>query len=239
MSKLQVVMPMAGLGSRFRNQGIFKPKPFIEVDGMPMFMKALSSLEGYHGEIEVHVIVREESLDVGEIPKDLWNKYAKCHVHTLNALTKGAAETVSKISDLLDSRQPLLVLDCDLFFQSLEFINAIENCDSDGALLTFKSQSPKYSYAKSENGFLVEIAEKKVISEDAIIGAYLFSKAETFVSWTKSLLIKPISNELVEYYISEVFREGLQRGARIEVLQGKIWSFGTPEELENYLAHKY
>jgi hypothetical protein len=159
-------------------------------------------------------------------------------------LTRGAAETALMGCMKLDPDDPVVIMDCDFAFKSQEYekmvADAVEGrSDVAGGLLTFESQDPRYSYAKTgPDGYVMETAEKRVISNQAIWGAYFFGSAGTFVEATKELMKRPLSETMKEYYISFVYGLLVQKGKKIlTAAVDEFHSFGTPEELERYVGH--
>jgi len=239
MTTLQILMPMGGLGSRFQKAGYTTPKPLIEVDGAPMFLRALASFDGFPGEKRLVVVVREDN----DREYDLANRVRAAHpsadIVMLPHDTRGAVETALFAEHSLDPELPLVVMDCDIAFESPEYFDAIEDAvrggTADGILLSFRSTDPRYSFARvDESGAVVETAEKRAISDSALMGAYFFTKAGTFLEAGHALMAKQISAAMPEYYLSLVFNELLGSGKRVRLARGDFYCFGTPEELDYY-----
>jgi NDP-sugar pyrophosphorylase family protein len=226
---------MGGIGARFADAGFQTPKPLILVDGVPMYQKALSSLSGLFQDYELHIIIRQEHNDRYDLKNRLENEIPNVLVHEIEKSTRGAAETVSTISSYLSIEKPILVLDCDIFFESAELKSAILQPHLDGIVVTFKSEDPRYSYAVVSEGFVTEVAEKKVVSDKAIIGAYFFKSTENFINWISTLLALELDENRKEYYMSGVLEVAINNGARIYAVDGQFSSFGTPEELSSYI----
>ena len=237
MDEIQVVMAMAGRGQRFRDAGYETPKPLILVDGVPMFMKALTSIAELKIPIKLFLIVRSDYEVDYQIRKMILQSFPLAQVTMLADETRGAAETVLSISDQLISQRPLLIMDCDILFKSDDFKEAIENLhDSkiDGHLISFKSEEPRYSYVIASSGVATQVVEKKVISNEALIGAYFWSKSSDFEKYTRKVMELGINDEMKEYFISSVVQLAIENGLLFKVHKGVMQSFGTPEELLNY-----
>jgi dTDP-glucose pyrophosphorylase len=238
MRRLQVVMPMAGLGERFSKVGYVLPKPLIPVDGKAMFLKALESLESIETEIQLSIVIRADTNDRYKLQESINNIYPSANVIILKENTKGACETVLAAKTHLNFELPLLILDCDLFFKSEEFISRIRNRDYDnydGMLISFYSKDSRYSYVRTKDGVAEETAEKVVISDQALIGSYFWSKAGQFVKFGEKCLEQNIQFPQTEYYVSMAIQSAIQGGLRFCVLPGKFSSFGTPSELDEYI----
>lgn len=236
-------MPMGGLGSRFTNAGFTTPKPMIEVDGLPMFQKALSSLSIKNIEKDLFFVIRQEHVDNQNLDKLIKRAAPKAKIIVIPRLTRGAAETAYAAKDLINPNDGLVIMDCDLWFKSLSYENMIKqslggNLDIDGGLLTFKATSARYSYAKiNDRGFVTATAEKEAISDRAIAGAYYFSYASNFVESADRLLAKKLSDKMNEYYLSFIFSDMIANHKNILATNVDNYaSFGTPEELNKYKA---
>lgn len=238
-------MPMAGLGSRFAKAGFTTPKPLIEVDGLPMFRKALSSIENISAEQSCHFVIRQEHVDELQLDRLITEALPQAQVIIVPELTRGAAETVLAAEPYLNPDDALIVMDCDLWFNSTEYNSMVESSLSgvseiDGGLLTFKADNPRYSYAKiDENNIVTLTAEKVVISDRAITGAYFYATAHGFLASAHALLEQPLSETMPEYYLSLTYNTLIESGAKIQAaLVDEYASFGTPEELQSYSARE-
>ncbi|HKU19065.1 MAG TPA: glycosyltransferase family 2 protein [Candidatus Saccharimonadales bacterium] len=238
---LQIVLPMVGLGSRFANAGFATPKPLIEVDGMPMFRKALSSLEDIKAKKRYVFVIRQEHVDTQKLDTLITKALPEAEIVVVLEVTRGAAESVLAAKPKLNAQDALISLDCDLWFESASYYKMVQDSltgvsDIDGGVLTFPSNDPKYSYAAvDEKGMVTRTAEKQVISNSATTGAYFFAKAGTFTTHAEALLAKPLSETMKEYYISFVYGLLLADGGKVQAATvNKFASFGTPEELDAY-----
>ncbi len=186
---MNILIPMAGAGSRFEKAGYTFPKPLIEVNGKPMIQ---------------------------------------------------AACTVLKAQELIDNDEPLIIANADQFIKwnSFETISMFNEPDVDGGILTFKSIHPKHSFAKVDgDGFVLEVAEKKPISNDATVGIYYWKRGLDYVLYAESMIEKNIRTNN-EFYVCPVYNEAIEDGRRIKAsLVDEMWPIGTPEELNTFLTY--
>ena len=235
-STLQIVLPMAGLGQRFRTAGETRPKPLIDVDGRPMFRKALDSLAEAGIVGDVTAVIRSELEREYGLATALEEASPGLRVVQLPAPTGGAAETV--LAAPLDPERPLLVMDCDIAFTSADYAATIARAaagEADGVLLSFASGDPRYSFAETDDsGRVIRTAEKVAISRNALMGVYFFSRAGAFVECAHEVVAAAKSGENPESYLSLVYNRMLERGQRIALASGVFYCFGTPEELAAY-----
>ncbi|THG30836.1 glycosyltransferase family 2 protein [Naasia lichenicola] len=239
--RLQVLMPMGGLGQRFRDAGISTPKPLIEVRGVPMFKRALASLDAYPGAKSLIVVVREEHQRDFRLADLIREVQPDAQIVMLDHDTRGAVETAFSAAAVLDPDAPLVVMDCDIAFESDEYFTriaeAVESGAPEGLLLSFTSTDPRYSYAATDgNGSVYRTAEKDPISDNALMGAYFFVSASVFLEAAQALLATPISAEMKEYYVSLLFNRLIEDGRPVGLARGEFYSFGTPAELERFEA---
>ena len=106
----------------------------------------------------------------------------------------------------------------------------------DGGILTFNATHPKWSYAKvDETGFVSEVAEKKVISDQATVGVYYWKRGSDYVKYAEQMIEKNIRTNN-EFYVCPVFNEAISDGKKIRVKTvEKMWGIGTPEDLNYFL----
>lgn len=241
MAGLQVLMPMGGLGTRFRKVGVTTPKPLIEVDGAPMFQRALRSFDPWSGEKAVVVVVRADDDAEHGLARQVVAAEPAASIVLLDHDTRGAVETCLEARRLLDPDEPLVIMDCDIAFESPEYFRvleaAVERQDLDGLLLSFRSTQPRYSFAEvGGDGLVVRTAEKQAISSDALMGVYSFTRAAVFLEAADRLMARQIDSAMPEYYVSLVFNELIATGRRVGLVHGDFYCFGTPEELAAYQA---
>ena len=238
---INILIPMAGLGSRFSEAGYDKPKPFIDVAGKPMIFRVLENLK--YSDANYILIAREEHLKqeqalVEEIKRNFNVKFV-----VINKLTEGTACTVLHARKLINNHQPLLIANSDQIvdINISDFINDSVRRNLDGNILTFidENKDPKWSFAKTnEHGLVVEVQEKKAISKYATVGIYLFSKGEDFVNGAIDMIA---SNERVnnEFYTCPVYNFLIKENKKLGVYnisEENVHGIGTPDDLIAYLG---
>lgn len=243
MKAIQILMPMGGLGQRFRDEGYDVPKPLIEVEGQQMFLKALSSFDVYEGDKKHIFVVRQDAELQYGLASSIQQLLPDAKIAMLQENTRGAVETCLLARQYIDPALPLIIMDCDFNFSSEEYFKKVtelaQNGTYDGVLLSFDSDRDRYSYARvNEVGEVIQTAEKKVISNNALAGAYCFGSGALFLEAADELMKQAISETLKEYYISLLYNQLLARGKRIALAKiDQFNSFGTPQELQEYLDH--
>ena len=206
---INVVIPMAGNGSRFAQAGYDKPKPFIDVNGKPMIARVLDNLSIKNA--RYILLAKREHLESNkDIVNELLNHYDVSFIEVDNQ-TEGAACTVLYAHKLINNNDSLLLANSDQLIDASiqDFINK----SSDASIMTFKDNNPKWSYAKVEDGFVTEVKEKVVISDNATVGIYYFAKGKTFVNAAIDMIIHNdrFNNE---FYVCPIFN---YVGARVNI----------------------
>jgi len=237
-SKLTVVIPMAGAGSRFEVAGYTFPKPLIEVKGKPMIQLVLETL---NIEAKYIFIVRKEHIAKYSL-KEFLNQIAPgCEVITTDGLTEGSACTVLLAKEFIDNDNPILMANSDQYIEwdAFEFMKNNINNNFDGSILTFEATHPKWSFVKIDNeGFVTEVAEKKPISNIATVGIYWWLKGSDFVKYAEKMIEKDIRVNN-EFYICPVFNEAIAEDKKIGIFNvDEMWGIGTPEDLNYFLSTK-
>lgn len=231
--KIVVVIPMAGLGDRFRKAGYKKPKPFIDVKGQKMINIVLNDVIPENCE-EVFLVSLRENNATEEIKDlDIKNKNAKVMVLELDKLTDGALQTILAAEEKIRDSS-VIICNCDqkVNFDVNDFIKKSENFD--GGLITFKSQNSHHSYIHREGDIITNIIEKEVISSDAVTGVYYIKDANEFINAAKSV-IKFNKKEKGEFYVSSALQLLIYKGLKLISYEAESIMLGTPEELEKYI----
>lgn len=236
-------MPMAGEGSRFKKEGWNTPKPLIKLKGIPLFKRAIGSVFIDGAPMKYSFIVRQEHIDEFCIDKRITEILPHANIFSVSKTTRGAVETCLVAETAIAEDDSIVVMDCDLEFRSkgyLEYIKKVLNTPvsqvNGGALVSFDSDLPKYSYAEiDENGIVKRTAEKEVISNHALCGAYFFSSSKGFLTAAHRLLNEPDFKK-PEFYVSLLYNYLLKNGETVKLSEmEEFYSYGTPEELKQYL----
>ena len=235
--KMNVLIPMAGAGSRFAAAGYTFPKPLIEVNGKPMIQVVTENLN-----VDAHFIyiVQKNHYDKYNL-KQLLNLISPgCDIVQVNSLTEGAACTTLLAKELINNDEPLLLANSDQYVEwnSNECLYAFTADGVDGGIVTFRATHPKWSFAKlGDDGFVTEVAEKNPISDIATVGIYYWKKGSDYVKYAEQMIEKDIRTNR-EFYVCPVFNEAIADGKKIRVKDvPKMWGIGTPEDLNYFLEN--
>jgi HAD superfamily hydrolase (TIGR01509 family) len=237
-NKLNVLIPMAGSGSRFKEAGYTFPKPLIDVNNKPMIQVIVENLN-----IDANFIfvVQKEHREKYNLDLMLNLISPNCKIFETDKVTEGAACTALLAKEFIDNDSPLFFANSDQFVEwdSTEFMYKMNESNVDGGIVVFNSTHPKWSFVKvNENGYATEIAEKKPISDIATVGFYYWKNGSDFVKYAEEMIEKNIRVNN-EFYVCPVFNQAIQDGKKIITFKAeKMWGLGTPEDLNYFVKNK-
>ena len=234
--KLNVLIPMAGAGSRFAKAGYTFPKPLIDVNGAPMIQRVVENLGLDANYI---FVVQREHLEEYNLDTMLNLIAPGCTVAIVDEMTEGAACTALIAEYFIDNEEPLFFANSDQYveWEPVEFMYKMQETQADGGIVTFKATHPKWSFAEIDKAtsLVTQVAEKNPISDNATVGYYYWKHGSDFVKYAKQMIDKDIRVNN-EFYVCPVFNEAIKDGKKIHTYEAKaMWGLGTPEDLEHYL----
>jgi HAD superfamily hydrolase (TIGR01509 family) len=235
--KMNVLIPMAGAGSRFQQAGYTFPKPLIDVNGKPMIQVVVDNL---NIEATFVFVVQKEHREKYNLDTLLNLITPNCKIVEVDGITEGAACTTLLAKEFIDNDNPLIMANSDQFVEwdSNEFMYKMIEQKVDGGILSFTATHPKWSFAKiDEAGFVTEVAEKNPISDVATVGVYYWAKGSDYVKYAEQMIEKNVRVNN-EFYVCPVFNEAIGDGKKIKTFNiEKMWGLGTPEDLKYYLEN--
>ena len=235
--KMNVLIPMAGAGSRFQAAGYTFPKPLIDVEGKPMIQVVVDNL---NIDATYIYVVQKEHRAKYNLDTLLNLITPNCKIVEVDGLTEGAACTTLLAKEFIDNDAPLVMANSDQFVEwdSNEFMYKMIEQKVDGGIVTFTATHPKWSFAKvDEYGYVTEVAEKNPISDIATVGVYYWAKGSDYVKYAEQMISKNIRTNN-EFYTCPTFNEAIGDGKKIKTFNiDKMWGLGTPEDLKYYLEN--
>lgn len=237
---LNIVIPMAGAGSRFKAQGYDLPKPFIDINGKMMIEHVLDGINYPNAHYTLIIQKQFETENRDQLEK--LSKHYHVAFLSVDKLTQGACCTALASHEIINNNLPVIFADSDNIFDNLAFQNFVKDCldrKLDGSLLTFNTQEACFSFVETdENGYALRTKEKEVISNHAITGVYMFRRGADFVKNAIDMMIYG-DKAKNEYYMSNVYNHAIRNGAQIGIYDIHVqdWAcVGTPEQLKKYLG---
>jgi HAD superfamily hydrolase (TIGR01509 family) len=233
--KMNVLIPMAGAGSRFEKVGYTFPKPLIEVNGKPMIQVVVENLNLDANYIYVVQKVHRKQFNLDTLLNLIT---PNCKIIETDGLTEGAACTALLATKYINNDAPLFFANSDQFVEwdSSGFMYKMQETNVDGGIVTFESTHPKWSFTKIDDlGFVTEVAEKNPISNIATVGYYYWKHGSDFVKFANQMIDKDVRVNN-EFYVCPVFNEAIDGGKKIITFDTDgMWGLGTPEDLKYFL----
>lgn len=238
--RLNVVIPMAGLGSRIQKAGYTISKPFLPIFEKPMFEWVISNIvpDCIRPYANIHLIIRKEQFN--EFEAHNRNNYK---LHIVDKLTEGAACTVLTVKEYINTDEPLIIANSDQYLEwdADNFYRCLTHPEYDGVISTFyqpNSSDLRWSYATVDSEGLVQrVAEKEFIGPLATTGIYGWKRGSDFVCHTEEMIEKNIRVNN-EFYVCPVYNISIDHGRHIRTYNcGRMWGLGVPEDYEYFLEN--
>ena len=233
--KPNILVPMAGLGSRFIKEGFKVPKQLINIKDKHLIDISLDCLD-YEG-CNLIFVVRDETVYNFHMDELLRKKFGDdIKIVVLDKLTDGSVCSCLYAEEYIDNDAPLVIHTLDIEFEPVFNPHIMSDLNGDGLILTFKSNSTNYSYAKVEgiDGHVTETAEKKAISSNACVGIYGFKRGSDFCKYAREMIDRDLRTKN-EFYISPLYNLLIEDGKKILTEPvDKMHIFGTPDEFHFY-----
>ena len=238
---LNIVIPMAGRGSRFAKEGYAMPKPLIDVHGKPMIEVVTNNIRPKCEHKFIYLCLQEH-LEKYNLENRLKEMSPNCIVVPVNQVTEGAACTVLLAEKYIDNEDMLMMANSDQYvdIDINEYIQAMD--DSDGLIMTMYADDPKWSFIKyDERKYVTMVREKEVISNEATVGIYNFKRGSDFVQYAYQMIDKNIRVNN-EFYVAPVYNEMIEDGKKVKFYNvGReddgMYGLGIPSDLEKFLKN--
>lgn len=233
---MNIVVPMAGDGQRFKEAGYQNSKPFIDVNGVPMIIKVLKNAKIDYSKHNLILICRAKDVEENDF-ENILNQHGISNytIIKLDKKTDGAAQTVLKAKHYIDNDEELLMFNSDQLIQCDMNSTLSHFSNYDGGILCFDGHGNEWSYAQLEGDYVVDVKEKVQISNHATAGYYFWKRGKDFVSYTEEM-ISNNDRSKNEFYVAPVYNYAIKDGKKIVTyMVDKIDQLGTPEWLEQYL----
>ena len=228
---LNIVVPMAGRGSRFFDAGYEMPKPLIDINGHPMIEYVVKNITPNQDHRFIF-ICQEEHIQKYHLDITLNAIAPSCTIIPITYITEGAACTVLLAEQYINVEAPLMIANSD------QYVDVDIN---DGLIMTMPANHPKWSYIQFDNqGYVTLVREKEVISNEATVGIYNFARGNEFVEFAHQMIRKNIRVNN-EFYVAPIYNEMIASGKKIvfKNVGDKMHGLGVPEDLEKFLDTSY
>lgn len=230
--KLHLIMPMGGAGSRFFKNGFVIPKPLIEIKGKPFLYWATRSIEKYIDCADITFVVLKQHITDFHIDEVILKYFPHAIIEAVDFEEVKSGPVMTCLAGIrnINDDNPILFNDCDHMFSCDSFARDMNGgaWDYDGALLTFESDQPQFSYIQFEDNRIIGTVEKKVVSNQAICGAYMVRNAQMFRLMAREYLENCNYNE---FFVSGIYNVMCEKQLEIKNFTVDFHvPFGTPDE---------
>lgn len=239
---LNIVVPMAGRGSRFANAGYKLPKPLIDVNGRPMIEVVTQNIRPKCEHRFIYICLQEH-IETYDLPHVLSRIAPGSVIVPVCEVTEGAACTVLLAERYINNSDALMIANSDQYvdIDINDYLSAMQ--ENDGLIMTMTASDPKWSFIKyDEQGYVTMIREKEVISDEATVGIYNYKHGADFVKYAKQMIQKNVRVNN-EFYVAPVYNEMVESGKKLVSFNigsenNGMYGLGTPEDLSFFLDIK-
>jgi dTDP-glucose pyrophosphorylase len=235
---MNILIPMAGLGSRFLTKGFHQPKPLIDVNGTPMIIRAIESL-GIDNARYLFVISKNEYSE--SVKKEI-SKYVNCNFIEINYITEGPACSALLFKDQINNDDELIIANCDQIMEWSADLFLLNVRQYDGAVVTYHETTDKNSYAKvNKQGQVIEIQEKNVISNISLNGIHYWKNGSYFVDSAQEMINDDYRAPNGEFYVGPSYNYMIKNKLTVGIYHipnQMHHPVGVPDDLEKFIKYE-
>lgn len=244
-----LVLPMAGVGSRFKMRNYKNPKPLLDVNGLPMIIQAVNCLPDTSKKI---FICLDEHLKTYNLQKALLNSYNNSKIYSINEITDGQACTceIGINNEKIRMETSILISACDngVYYDVEKYQQLLDDTEIDIIVWSFrnnpasKNNPNMYAWLEiDENDYIKTVSCKNFDEEKhnikkshVIIGTMFFRKAKYFIDGLQENYKKNIRTN-GEFYVDDVINRNIENGLKVKVFEVNNYiCWGTPDDYETY-----
>lgn len=237
---INIVIPMAGHGSRFAKQGYKLPKPLIPIHTKPMIEAVINNIRPKKQECRFIYLCLQKHIEDYEIDKLLKNITADCEIVVVDSVTEGAACTVLLAEKYINNDDALMIANSDQWVDINidDYLDKMDKENADGLIMTMFADDPKWSFVKYDGDKICEVVEKEVVSNEATVGIYNYKHGKDFVTAAKQM-IKNNFRVNNEFYVAPAYNEMVKSGKKLTTYNigsefDGMYGLGIPEDLEKF-----
>ncbi|WP_290873654.1 glycosyltransferase family 2 protein [Aquabacterium sp.] len=238
---INIVIPMAGAGSRFAKAGYTDPKPLIMVHSKPMIKLVIENLRPRESHRFIF-ICQADHVQRYDLRSKLSAWAPGCEVIEINGLTEGAACTVLAAKELINNDDQLMIANSDQYIDHdiNHYLSFMHKEALDGLIMTMTANDPKWSFVGlDDSNNVTKVVEKQVISNEATVGIYNFSRGSDFVAAAESM-IKSDDRVNNEFYVAPTYNSLISQGAKVRPYNigsegSGMYGLGIPDDLNLFL----
>lgn len=239
---LNIVIPMAGKGSRFQQAGYIDPKPLIKVNGIEMIRLVIDNLTPNCAHRFIFLCLQEHIYKY-KVDEKLKEWCPNSVIVPVNEVTEGAACTVLLAEKYINSEDSLMIANSDQWvdIDINEYLNTFNDLSIDGLIMTMKANDSKWSFVRfDENKNIIEVVEKEVVSDEATVGIYNFRYGKDFV-YAANNMIERNFRVNGEFYVAPAYNELISMGKRVAIFNigeefNGMYGLGIPDDLNKFIT---
>ena len=239
-----LLLPIAGLGSRFQKEGYEMPKPLIKVSGKPMAVQALMDLPLTDKQ---KFVLREDMYGINLLQEALQKNVIAAEFSILDHITDGQASTCVEGANGLAMNEPVTIAACDngMIYDSDLFISLMDSNDVDVIVWAARGypgaiRNPEmYGWIDAdETGVIQNVSVKKPLSDPKtdpiIVGAFTFKKMSYFLRSVEKM--KERDGQINgEYYVDTAINDAISLGLSCVLFEIDYYiCWGTPNDLRTF-----
>lgn len=237
---LNIVIPMAGRGSRFQKAGFTLPKPLIPIHGQPMIRLVIQNLRPDCDHRFIFLCL-EEHVKTYKIDQGLRAWSPNCEIVLVDAVTEGAACTVLLAKDFINNDDALMIANSDQWvdLDINDYLRFMETSSADGLIMTMTADDPKWSFVRfNEQREICEVVEKEVVSDEATVGIYNYRRGKDYVEAAEAMIARDFRVN-GEFYVAPAYNEMIAKNMKVEYYNigseaSGMYGLGIPTDLEKF-----
>ena len=237
---LNIVIPMAGRGSRFQKAGFTLPKPLIPVHGQPMIRLVIQNLRPDCDHRFIFLCL-EEHVKTYKVDQSLRAWSPNCEIVLVDAVTEGAACTVLLAKDFINNDDALMIANSDqwVYLDINDYLKFMETSSVDGLIMTMTADDPKWSFVRfNEQSEICEVVEKEVVSDEATVGIYNYRRGKDYVEAAEAMIARDFRVN-GEFYVAPAYNEMIAKNMKIKYYNigseaNGMYGLGIPSDLEKF-----
>lgn len=229
---INIIIGMAGAGTRFSQNGYIYPKFLTVYNGAPMIYHSVKSCKICGN---IYFVVLEAHLREYKFLEKLLLGLGD-EIIPIKTLTRGAAESLLLSESHIKNKDlPMLSINSDQYmnWDPTSFVDTLKANPNISFIPTIKSYRKDFSYVRELDGIIIEVREKKQISDTATMGYYHWAKTSDFFIDARTMIDNNVKDNN-EFYMAPVYNFTIKRGLpvkKFDLGENKYFPVGVPWEL--------
>jgi dTDP-glucose pyrophosphorylase len=234
---INILIPLAGNNKFEHDSEYIYPKPLLEIRGKTILEHVIDNFAEIEKEKHYIFVLTSQDCKQYNLDSTIRLLVKNCEIIKLDNITEGTLCTALMAIDCINNSTPLIISNADQIFQEslADLIVHFENYDA--GVPVFESVHPRWSYVRvNKNNEIIQTAEKKPISKNAIAGLFYFKHGKEFIESAMDVIKKDTRRE-DKFYISSTLNEMVLKNKKIlahKIDKNKYYSFYTPQKIKDF-----